>query len=69
MESVAKAGEQWQFGIEDGELEGFLATYGFRVSEHHDAEDLERMFFSEAPGEIAGRINGTHCLVRAVKPK
>lgn len=69
VESVAKAGEQWQFGIEEGELEDLMVSYGFQVSEHHDAKDLERMFLREAAGEIAGRINGTHCLVRAVKPE
>jgi methyltransferase (TIGR00027 family) len=64
---VAKAGERWHFGIEEGELEGFLKKYGLRVSEHKDAQELERMYFTDASGEIVGRINGTHCLVRAVK--
>jgi methyltransferase (TIGR00027 family) len=67
MKSVAKADERWSFGIEDGELEGFLKKYGLRVSEHKDAQDLERMYFTDASGEIVGRVNGTHCLVRAEK--
>jgi methyltransferase (TIGR00027 family) len=67
--SVAKAGERWYFGIEEGELEEFLKKYGFRVSEHKDAQGLESMYFTDASGEIVGRVNGTHCLVRAIKPE
>ena len=68
VKSVSKAGEQWYFGIEEGEIEGFLKKYGLRVSEHKDAQELEQMYFTDVSGEIVGRINGTHCLVRAVKP-
>jgi methyltransferase (TIGR00027 family) len=68
VETVAKAGERWYFGIEEGELEGFLKKYGLKVSEHQDAQDLEQRHFTDASGEIVGRVNGTHCLVRAVKP-
>lgn len=68
VKTVAKAGERWRFGIEEGELEQFLSRYGLRVGEHQDAQELERMYFTDASGQIVGRINGTHCLVRAVKP-
>jgi methyltransferase (TIGR00027 family) len=67
VKSVAKAGERWYFGIEEGELEGFLKNYGLIVSEHKDAHELERVYFTDSSGQIVGRINGTHCLVRAVK--
>jgi len=67
VKSVSKAGEQWHFGIEAGEVHDFLEKYGFRASEHKDAQELEQMFFTTASGEIVGRINGTHCLVKAVK--
>jgi methyltransferase (TIGR00027 family) len=65
---VAKAGEKWHFGLEQGEIEQFLERYGFRCVEHRDAQELERMYFTKASGEIVGRINGTHCLVRARYP-
>jgi len=68
VKSVKKAGERWHFGIEEGELEGFLKEYGLKVSEHQDAQALEQRYFTDASGEIVGRVNGTHCLVRAVKP-
>jgi methyltransferase (TIGR00027 family) len=67
-ETVAKAGEQWHFGIEEGELARFLGRYGFEVREHQDARDLEQRYFVDATGRTVGRVNGTHCLVRAVKP-
>jgi O-methyltransferase involved in polyketide biosynthesis len=67
-ESVSKAGERWCFGIEEGEQERLMEMYGFRVSEHKDAEELERRYFTDSSGKIVGRINGTHCIVRAVKP-
>jgi methyltransferase (TIGR00027 family) len=67
VKSVTEAGEQWHFGIEDGEVEGFLAGYGFGANECKDAEELERMYFTDASGKTVGRINGTHCLVKAAK--
>lgn len=67
VKSVAKAGERWYFGIEKTELERFLERYGLRVSEHKDAQELERMYFTDATGAITGRVNDTHCLVRAIK--
>jgi methyltransferase (TIGR00027 family) len=66
-DSVAKASEQWHFGIEKGEVEGFLATYDFKLLDHKDARELEEMYFKDASGKIVGRVNGTHCLVRAGK--
>lgn len=66
--TVEKAGEKWYFGLEEGEIEQFLNKYDLRTVEHKDANDLERMYFTDLSGKIAGRINGTHCLVRAVHP-
>lgn len=67
IKSVTRAGEGWHFGIEEGDLAGFLMRYGLRVLEHRDARDLERMYFTDVSGKIVGRVNGTHCLVRAAK--
>jgi methyltransferase (TIGR00027 family) len=68
VKSVAKAGERWNFGIEDKDLEQFLKCYGLIENERKYAQDLEQMYFTNASGEIRGRVNATHCLVRAVKP-
>jgi hypothetical protein len=40
-----------------------------KFGEHRDAQDLEQMYFTGPSGEIVGRINGTHCLVRAIRPE
>lgn len=69
VRTVSKAGEQWHFGIEGGEVERFLKKYGLKLMEQKDAQELERMYFSNESGEIMGRINGTHCLVRARWPQ
>jgi methyltransferase (TIGR00027 family) len=69
VKTVAGAGEEWSLGIKEGALERFLKKYGLRAREHKDAQDLERMYFTDATGEIVGRVNGTHCLVRAMKPQ
>lgn len=68
IRTVAKAGERWHFGLEEDEIEPFLMKFGLRTTEHKDAQELERMYFTDEAGKIVGRVNGTHCLVRAVKP-
>jgi methyltransferase (TIGR00027 family) len=67
VESVEKAGEQWHFGIEKGEVERFLSAYDLNLIDHKDAHDLAEMYFKDASGKIVGRVNGTHCLARAGK--
>ena len=67
VKTVSKAGEHWNFGISQRELKGFLEKYGMQIGEHRDAQELERMYFTSASGKLLGRINGTHCLVKAVK--
>lgn len=66
-QTVSRAGEQWHFGIEIGLIEQFLAKYELRLVDHKNAQDLERVFFSDASGRLVGRVNGTHCLVTAEK--
>jgi len=67
LETVAKAGESWHFGIEKGEIGQFLSRYGFELRDHRDARELEEMYFKDPAGRIVGRVNGTHCLARAVR--
>jgi methyltransferase (TIGR00027 family) len=64
-DAVAKAGEQWHFGIEKGEIRQFLSTYGLELRDHRDAHELEELYFTDPSGRIVGLINGTHCLARA----
>jgi hypothetical protein len=37
------------------------------LHDHRNAQDLERMYFKDTAGKVVGRVNGTHCLVRAMK--
>jgi len=64
-QSVSKAGEQWRFGIEPDEIEQFLTAYGFEVSDHKCAQELEALYFKDTDGRRIGRVNGTHCIVSA----
>lgn len=67
VKSVSKAGERWHFGISQSQLKGFLEKYGMQIAEHRGAQELERMYFTNQSGKTLGRINATHCLVKAVK--
>lgn len=67
MQFVSKAGEQWRFGIEPGELASFVAAYGFKVSDHKGAQELEATYFQDTDDRLVGRVNGTHCIVTAVR--
>jgi methyltransferase (TIGR00027 family) len=65
FETVSRVGEGWTFGVEEGEIEQFLAKRGFNLIDRYTASDLEQRYF--AAGDIAPsrRINGTHCIVAA----
>ena len=67
LKTVSRAGEQWRFGIEPSDVAPLLATYGFEVADHKDAQSLEDMYFRDASGRLVARINGTHCIVLAVR--
>ena len=67
FKTVAKAGEAWSFALEEGEIEQFLQKYDFTLKDHSDAQALERRYFKNHKGEIAGRINGTHSIVTGIK--
>ncbi|MBN1888987.1 MAG: SAM-dependent methyltransferase [Thermoflexales bacterium] len=62
---VAKAGERWMFGIEDGAIESFLAERDFKLLAHYAPSDLEAAYLTAEDGTKAGRINETHCIVIA----
>lgn len=64
--TVAKAGESWKFGIEDGKIEQFLEKRGFKMLVHYTAFDLEQLYQTAGDGTLHGRVNGTHGIARAV---
>jgi methyltransferase (TIGR00027 family) len=67
VEAVAKVGESWHFGINKGEIGQFLSRYGFELRDHRDGRELEETYFKDPAGRIVGRVNGTHCIARAVR--
>jgi len=64
-QTVSGVGEQWHFGIEEGQIEQFLAKYEMRLIDQQNSKSLEDKYFTESNGRIVGRVNGTHCLVTA----
>ena len=65
FETVARTGENWTFGLEEGEVEPFLAARGFEMLAHYTPIELERHFLTAEDGTLHGRVNGTHCIVLA----
>jgi len=64
-QTVSSADEQWQFGIEKGQIEQFLTKYEMQLADHKDAKELEKTYFTDDDSNTVGRVNGTHCLVTA----
>jgi hypothetical protein len=57
--------KRFRHGIEPSRLEPFLSTYGFRLKDHEDSPNLEKLYFQNSNGQIVLQINGTQCLVAA----
>ena len=64
FDSVAKAGEPFLFGIDQGRLEEFLSTLGFSVVERHKPQALEQRFIT-SNSETLGKVYGFAECVRA----
>ncbi len=65
FDTVSQAGEGWTFGLEQGEIEGYLTERGFKMISHYTPAELEGRYFQAGDGSIIRRINGTHCIVQA----
>ena len=65
FEMVAKVGEGWTFGLEEGEIGPFLIQRGFQLVAHYTSTDLEKLYLTEPDGTLHARVNGTHCIVLA----
>lgn len=66
-ESVAAAGEKFQFALEEGEAGVFMAKFGFSLKECCAVRQLLHRYFKNSNGELVARMNGTHAIVTAVK--
>jgi methyltransferase (TIGR00027 family) len=67
VESVAKAGEKFQFGLEEGEAKVFVGKFGFSLKECCGVRQLLERTFKNSKGELVAKMNGTHAIVTAVK--
>jgi hypothetical protein len=65
FKTVAKTGEGWTFGLEEGEVKSFLARRGFEMLAHYTPFELEKLYLTAEDGTLHGRVNGTHCIVLA----
>jgi methyltransferase (TIGR00027 family) len=72
FDRVAKVGEGWTFGLEEGEIGPFLAKRGFQLLAHFTSQDLEKLYLTNLDGSLHGRVNGTHAIalaeVNALRP-
>lgn len=64
---VMRGDEPWHSGFDAGEIEPFLAGYGFSLFDHKDATQLEEEYFTAEDGRKITQINDSHCLVTALK--
>ncbi len=64
-QAVSKVNESWHFGLEPGQVNNFLSAYGFTAIDRQDSDGLEKLYFTDENGNLAGRVNGTHCIVTA----
>jgi methyltransferase (TIGR00027 family) len=67
VESVAKAGEKFQFALEEGEACDFVGRFGFSLKECCGTRQLLERTFKNSKGKIVARINGTHAIVTATR--
>ncbi len=67
LKTLAKAGEEWIFALEEGEDERFLSRHGFSLKDHSGKPELEDRYFKNSKGVIVGKINGTGAMVTGVK--
>lgn len=64
---VNSVNEAWQFGIENGGVEGFAKSFGFTLVRNLTPADLERTYFTDNDNNPTGRVNGTHCIAHLEK--
>jgi len=67
LKTLAKVGEEWTFALEEGEVEGFLSRYGFRLKDHSGKRELEDRYFKNSSGVIVGKINATGAMATGIK--
>jgi len=67
MNTVIKANESYQFGLEKDSISAFLSEYHLQVLDHLNAKEMEKRYFTDQKGRLIHHINDIHCLVTAKK--
>ncbi|MBI4334265.1 MAG: SAM-dependent methyltransferase [Chloroflexi bacterium] len=62
---VAKRGEPYTFGIEEGTAREFLAARGFRLASEFTPDMLERAYLTGSGGRTTGKVYGYTNIVHA----
>ena len=67
---VAKRGEPYLFGIEEGTINEFLETRGLRIISEYSPEMLEQTYLLRSDGKLHGKVYGyTNIVHAAIEPK
>ena len=64
MRAAAPA-EPIRFRIEEGQVEPFLSTRGYRLAEHLSSREMERRYLTLRDGSLAGEVAGYMALASA----
>ena len=67
IKAAQNAGESWQFGLEEADVEPLLGRYGFELIDRKSPRQLEETYFKDEKGNIAARVNATQSVVTARK--
>lgn len=67
LDRLKRENEPWSFGIEEGKIESFLDNRNLRLIRTMNSKDLEKEFFQDEKGDINAKVNGTHCIIHAIK--
>ncbi len=65
VKMVSDSDEKWNFGLEKDKINEFLDKYGLTLCENNDSKELENKYFKNEDGDIARKINETHCIAIA----
>jgi len=62
---VARVGENWTFGLEEGQIGSFLKDRSFYLIRHFSPQDLQKEYLTRPDGTSLARINETHSIAKA----
>jgi O-methyltransferase involved in polyketide biosynthesis len=58
LNSVNQTGEQYTFGIEEGQINNFLNIKGFNILQHYTPKEFEEKYLYDKNGKFLGNMYG-----------